>query len=226
MKKTNAKKPKGDRKAQQPVMELLNTPLIVIVGAFNDKILRNPEWDANYLFEDCKPEEVAVNIKLNINDDNINTIVTCKGIELSLAGNRLQIKVPKIDDTGFSNIMDIVTRLSSFIPHTPVTAFGVNFQYQVILKRIDTTAIKGVLPDEEWKAVGCTLTRKTDYGEMTCLCKLNKETRNLNVSFNFHNSAKNLIEVKNWLMDGGAAKALETSRPLAESMRHIYEGAE
>lgn len=216
------------KKQPPPTLELQASPLIVILGAFNDKIFRDPRWCSNYLFEKSTPEEVAVNINLNIIDDKINTTVLWKDIELSLIGNRLQIKVPRIDDIGFSIVMDIVTRLAACVPHTPITALGVNFLFETKLEKTDGAIVIGISKAEPWTFAGTRLIRPTECGLMRCESELEKNTGVLKVSFNFHNEIKenNLMEVKNKIMNGLIEKALAISRPIAETIRCTYEGAQ
>ena len=216
------------RKRQNPALELQAEPLIVIIGAFNDKIFRDPKWDANYLFEGCKPSDVAVNINLNITDDRINTVITRNGTELTLAGTRLQIKVAQMDEYGFSEAMDIVKRLALCIPHTPIASFGVNFTYQTSLKKTNGNVLAGISPGDGWKTIESRTVKPTECGDMACVCSLENDKKLLTISFNFHNKmdGKSLTDIKNKLMDGLIGKALETSRPLAETMRRAYEGVE
>jgi hypothetical protein len=97
---------------------------VVILGSWNVSIF-TPDWVKKYIFNDNI-------VKAEILLDNIFSIhLTADDFQIFVSPNRLAITNKIKEDVTFEQIQEIVIKLSEYLPHTPVSAFGINFKVQV-----------------------------------------------------------------------------------------------
>ncbi len=104
---------------------------LVIVGGWNAHIF-NPNWIRRYLF-DGKKEKLKVDILAELlhgfNPQFASQRVSSKEIRIQLQGNKLSISLVESKDENFRRIEEIALLLTGYLPHTPVSGFGVNFVF-------------------------------------------------------------------------------------------------
>lgn len=100
-----------------------NNNTLVVLGAWNVGIF-TPDWAKEFIFNDTVKAEISL--------DNIISIrLTSGNFQIFLSPNRLAITNQNKDDDSFKEIQDIVMKLADYLPHTPVSAFGINFKVRV-----------------------------------------------------------------------------------------------
>lgn len=101
--------------------------LVVIVGSWNPHILLNPEWLKKYILPD--QEKFHMSIEFGHNLAGLPSVAT-EDMKISLIGGRLSLTPINDNVETFIKIEDAITKLSDFLPHTPIVSFGVNFLYR------------------------------------------------------------------------------------------------
>jgi len=106
----------------------------VIVGSWNHSIF-SKEWVSKYLLDG---ENVDVNISTQ-NDGKTQTIIIGESIisstqDLSIQSkeNKFRVTAKKFDDIILQKVDDIIIKLTEYLPHTPVKAFGFNIGFSTI----------------------------------------------------------------------------------------------
>ena len=101
-----------------------NNNTVVVLGSWNVSIF-TPDWVKKYIFND-------IDVKAEILLDSVFSIhLTADDFQIFVSPNRLAITNQNKDDDSFKEIQDIVMKLADYLPHTPVSAFGINFRVQV-----------------------------------------------------------------------------------------------
>jgi hypothetical protein len=121
-----------------------------------------------------------------------------------LLGSKLFFAPVRDEDKIFDHIQDLAVQLADYLPHTPVTGYGVNvaFTEEVINKDLldsirprDTRGVEelGVsITDEEYKR---TLVLDGNVLNITVGIRADK----LSLRFNFHTDIQNLAEFKSMI---------------------------
>ena len=97
---------------------------LVIVGIWNKGIF-NAEWISKFLL----PKEKKLNIEFPLNIDGSPRISSDK-IRIFVIANKLNFVPLNTYDETYELIQDLAIKTADYLPHTPVTAFGVNFLFE------------------------------------------------------------------------------------------------
>ena len=97
---------------------------LVLVGLWNKSIF-NPDWVSKFLL----PKEKELNIEFPINVDGSSRVSSDK-IRIFVIGNKLTFVPLNTSDETFEIIQGLAVKTVDYLPHTPVTAFGVNFLFE------------------------------------------------------------------------------------------------
>lgn len=167
-------------------------PTLVVVGAWNQAILSQPEWLSVNIFGFASGEEFELPV-INFPDTGKN-VYFINGVGVACLGDRLELYCePESDGKA---IYAPLGRLVEVLPHTPVAALGVNFMFNLIgdfadsfeeqLQTTETLDALGEILQQERadvflmdEGVKMTIKRRAAGGERT-------------VSFNFHYEINNL----------------------------------
>lgn len=104
-----------------------NQPSLVIIGSWNPAIL-NPDWLARKIFD--KPENVEMPVIMEFaTKPGMPPRYTIEGIIFVPAMDRLMIYPQIFDDTNLQLVEEKSIKLLSILSHTPVLAFGQNFEF-------------------------------------------------------------------------------------------------
>lgn len=155
---------------------------LVIVGSWNKYILTE-EWVSKFLLSGDKIES----IEYPLNYDGSLKFNT-KELIFFIAENRF-IFIPKdYSDEVYNKIHQIVSKLVDNLPHTPITAFGINFGFEVNENEtLDSLfSINDNLETENLKLINASIARAYSYNDSKLNFKIIKENTNYKLSFNFH----------------------------------------
>lgn len=97
---------------------------LVFLGSWN-KAIFNSQWVSRFLF----PKEKKLNVEFPLNVDGSQRIST-KKIRIFVIGNKLNFVPLDTEDETFELIQNLAIKTCDYLPHTPVSAFGVNFLFE------------------------------------------------------------------------------------------------
>ncbi len=194
---------------------------IVIVGAWNPAII-NPPWLSKEIFE--VPEDVDEPVKLELSTNPLDPPkLTIRDVAFIGKRDLLVLSPSNFTEANFKSVEDKARIILDKLPHTPITAFGQNFEFFGETATVDDTDVFD-FEDNIHELLGLI-----DYSlESTNISKtLRFENHVLNftrilsgssltVKFNFHYEVTSAIDAKNQLENSiltnfGLAKSVITN---------------
>jgi hypothetical protein len=104
----------------------LRRPILVIAGAWNPAIF-HPVWVARHLLG--YPEGDTIRATLVQTGPPLHTTTYLDGIGYSASAQRFELALAHQDPEGFARAARCVQNLVGTLPHTPVNACGINFNF-------------------------------------------------------------------------------------------------
>ena len=100
---------------------------LVIVGGWNRHIFTQ-DWIKRYLFPG-EQEEFTIDMLVSqgFNSQFVSPRISSKEVEILFQENRLNFNPVENKNENFDRIQQLALQLADYLPHTPVTAYGVNF---------------------------------------------------------------------------------------------------
>jgi len=199
---------------------------LVIVGGWNGHIF-NPNWIKRYLFP-AEDEELTVDIQAQFpqgfNPQFVSPRISSKDVRIVLQGNKLHFIPIKNEDKNLDLIQDLALQLADYLPHTPVSGYGVNFLF--IEDQVSEDLINFIRPEDLEKIgqYGTSLTNE----EYTRRLVLNDQILNFTIGldgdkvtfyFNFHSDIDDLNGFKGGI---SAVPILELKQKAAQFITGIY----
>lgn len=102
---------------------------LVIVGGWNSHIFTS-DWIKRFLFP--KEEEkfkIEMLVSRGFNTQFVHPRILSKEVEILLQENRLNFSPVENKIENFNRIQELALQLADYLPHTPVTAYGINFLF-------------------------------------------------------------------------------------------------
>ena len=198
---------------------------LVIVGGWNRHIF-TPNWIKRYLFPDERDEfkmEIQAQFPQGFNEQFVSPRISSKEVRILLQGNRLNFSPVKNEDKNFDRIQELALQLADYLPHTPVSGYGVNFLFTE-----DPTEhlINLIRPNdlEEIAKFGTVLigeeyTRRLVLNERTLNFTVGFKDGKITLSFNFHFDIRDLAEFKAKILE---APILTLKQEAVEFIAGIY----
>ena len=176
---------------------------LVIVGGWNGHIF-NPSWIKRYLFP-AENEQLTVDIQAQFpqgfNPQFVAPRISSKEVRILLQGNKLNFIPTKNEDKNFDRIQDLALQLADYLPHTPVSGYGVNFLFTEDL--VSEELINLIRPKdlEEIEQFGASLTgeeytRRLELNERPLNFTVGLESKKVTFKFNFHSKIHDLVAFK------------------------------
>lgn len=103
--------------------------MVVLVGAFNTQILRDPRWIKQYLFPDSSQDAIELKMNLEMPAEKITSVVEIDGIKVEVSSGRLAITPKDVFQEDIDSIYGVIKNISKNLPHTPMVAYGINFGF-------------------------------------------------------------------------------------------------
>ena len=102
---------------------------LVIVGGWNRHIFTQ-DWIKRYLFPG-EEEKFTIDMLVaqGFNTQFVSPQISSKEVEILFQENRLNFNPVENKNENFDRIQDLALQLADYLPHTPVTAYGVNFLF-------------------------------------------------------------------------------------------------
>ena len=100
---------------------------LVIVGGWNRHIFTQ-DWIKRYLFPG-EQEEFTIDMLVaqGFNSQFVSPRISSKEVEILFQESRLNFNPVENKNENFDRIQEIALQLADYLPHTPVTAYGINF---------------------------------------------------------------------------------------------------
>lgn len=201
-------------------MQFINkAPVLVIAGGWNFHIF-SPEWIGKYILPGEKLE-----VLYPVNNANASPKVTSENVEIFVSENKLQIEPIKKDDASFTLVQDIILKLVDYLPHTPVTAFGINFTFEESITD-DLQKLFLLSDSEKWKNkivdVDSFLSRREFQLKNGNKLNFTIQTKDKKIifDFNFHFKIIDLVEFKSTIDDN---TILNLKNDAIEIMTDLYD---
>ncbi|MDE0638376.1 MAG: hypothetical protein OXI43_21245 [Candidatus Poribacteria bacterium] len=202
------------------------TSALVIVGGWNSRIF-TPPWIKKYLFPGENEDftiEMPAPFSLDFNTQFISPRISSKEVRILLQENRLSFSPVENRNEHFDQIQELALQLADYLPHTPVTAYGVNFLFTE--HPISEEMVNRIRPRdlEEFEQINDSLTSE----QYTRRLSLYGRTLNFTVKldgdkaafdFNFHFKIGDLVAFKAKIAE---ISILELKHEAVQFMSEIY----
>lgn len=201
-------------------MKIKNESLsLIIVGNWNRNIF-TPEWVSKNIYD---TDQVQVEFPFNV----IGPMrFEHQKIRLIPASNRLLFVA--LDDSveTLERMESMASKIGGLLPHTPVTAFGMNFGFsETIGNNISLLSIFSISDNEKLGEFGaeiktCQIARKIIIDGNTLNFSISKDTVDFVFDFNFHFDIKQLSDISTIL----TGKKINQFKDLASSiLKNAYD---
>lgn len=199
---------------------------LIIVGAWNSRIF-TPSWIKKYLFPSEDEDftiEMPAPLSLDFNTQFISPRISSKEARILLQENRLSFSPVENKNEHYDQIQELALQIVDYLPHTPVTAYGVNFLFAE--NPISEELVNRIRPRdlEEFEQVNDSLTGE----QYTRRLRLNGRTLNFTIKldgdkaafdFNFHFKIDDLVAFKAKISE---ISILELKQEAVQFMSKIY----
>ncbi len=175
--------------------------VLVIVGGWNRYIFTQ-DWVKRYLFPGDQEEfTIEMVIAQGFNAQFVSPRISSKDVEILFQENRLNFIPVENKNENFDRIQELALQLADYLPHTPVTAYGINFLFTE--DQIKGDLLNLIRPKDSAKIEqrGASFTNE----QYTRQLMLNGRTLNITIGLdgkrvtfdlNFHFAIQNLVGFK------------------------------
>ncbi len=171
---------------------------LVLLGLWNKQIFTK-EWVSKYLL----PGE-DLNLEFSTKLTGAHRI-SSKDVRIEIDGFRLSIIPIKNNDKIYEIVEELSLKIADYLPHTPVSAFGVNFIYEGNTEDIEKKYIE-FQDNAILESFGASI-KKSEYlhsveiDNKNLNIKIINDAESLVLDLNFHYEIKNLIKFKDKIYD-------------------------
>ena len=195
---------------------------LVIVGGWNRHIFTQ-DWIKRYLF----PEEeftIDMLVSQGFNAQFISPRILSTEVEILFQENRLNFNPVENNNENLDRIQELALQLADYLPHTPVTGYGVNFLFTE--NEVSDDLINLIRPkdSEKIEQLGGLLTseqynRHLRLNGRTLNIIIKLEGENVDFDLNFHFNIRNLVEFKAGISE---TSILELKQAAIQFITEIY----
>lgn len=193
---------------------------IVVVGHWNQAIF-NPGWIIGRL-----TEAQEVQLQVAVDNPGLPIRLAFDGLVLQVQPQRLVVNVERCDGELFERAAAVIRKALTELPHTPITAVGVNFLYVVdepsgCLVDVFRLADLNGLSDQKLHVSTNTITRKLVRDQQVVnLGLILDEAGKVSISLNFHRDLATAAEGEKFLSGGAVTGMHEESRQI---LQRVYD---
>ena len=176
---------------------------LVIVGGWNRHIF-TLYWIKRYLLPK-EEEELSVEMQnpllQGFNAQFIPPRILSKEVRFMLQGNKLNFSPVKNEDKNLDRIQELALQLADYLPHTPVSGFGINFLFTEDHANKDLINLIRPSDSEEIEKFSTSLTREEYTRHLvldgrTLNFTIELEGEEISFNLNFHFDIGDLVEFK------------------------------
>lgn len=210
-------------------LEYENHPLLVLVGAFNPQIMRNPQWIKDYLFPKSLQKNTTVNLNLPLMGGELSSTMTIDGIRLQMEAGKVQIFPKEFSASGYQALSNVVVNLASALPHTPLLAYGINcrlVEYTTKPLLVKNAGLKKIFASElnsNYLKLEYANNYKTSRMTVSVVEDKMKDSYKISYGFNFHfqlpgDEKSPMSRMKEAILEGAIEEYLKHAREVAEGI--------
>ena len=197
---------------------------LVIVGGWNRHIFTQ-DWIKRYLFPGEQDEfTIDMMVAQGFNAQFVSPRILSKEVEILFQENRLNFNPIENKNENFDRIQQLALQLADYLPHTPVTAYGVNFLFTE--NEVSGDLINLIRPRdlEKIEKFGGSLTSE-QYTRHLMLngrnlnVTIRREGENVTLDLNFHFNISDLVGFKAGISE---ISILELKQEAIQFIAEIY----
>ena len=197
---------------------------LVIVGGWNSHIF-TPDWIKRYLFPREQEEfKIEMLVPRGFSTQFVLPRILSKEVEILLQENRLNFSPVENKNENFNRIQELALQLADYLPHTPVTAYGINFLFTE--DSVDKDLVGLIRPKDlgKVKGFGASLTseqytRRLVLDGRTLNFTVGLEDEKATFDFNFDFKIRDLVGFKTGILE---TSILELKQKAAQFIAQIY----
>ena len=172
---------------------------IVTVGSWNPAIF-SPEWAKSNLAEDAEkevilaiPMQMQTTLPLRLTVDDVNIYPSMQSVVIDCV---------EYSKCSFGSISRKLSKVATLLPHTPVTAMGINFRFafdysdSAVLTELFSFGDAARIDSVEYRLTSSVLKRTFFLKDSTLLnISIESLEEMYRLEFNFHSDIKRLSEI-------------------------------
>jgi len=139
-------------------------------------------------------------------------------LRLFIVGKSLHISAIEVDDAVYDQIQDIILKLADYLPHTPVSAFGINYIFEADKGEMEFDFF--ALPDldqfkeSEYAIKQNSLKHIIRFDDLLLNLSITDKDEIVNFSFNYHFEIDSLTILKEKVTDNNLLALRKKSEDL------------
>ncbi len=190
---------------------------LVILGGWNKNIFTG-EWVSKFLLP---KDQLQIEFPL---DPNSSCRISSNDVRIYVVGDKLYFKLIQITDDNFDFIQNLGLKTADYLPHTPVSAFGINFVFEVECNAHLLSLLK-FDAKEKLQSYGSEI-KQVQYKHQVELngklinLSITTNHKNISFDFNFHFNVSNLIEFKETITSNSI---INQKKIALELMKEVYQ---
>lgn len=198
--------------------------VLVIVGGWNRHIFTQ-DWVKRYLFPGEQEKfTIEMLIAQGFNAQFVSPRILSKEVEILCQENRLNFIPVENKNKNFDRIQQLALHLADYLPHTPVTAYGVNFLFsedQVGEDLLDLIRPRDSAKIERFGAsfTNEQYTRSLTSNGRTLNITIGLDSKKVTFDLNFHFNIQNLVGFKAGISE---TSILELKQEAIQFISEIY----
>ncbi len=197
---------------------------LVIVGGWNRHIFTQ-DWVKRYLFP-AEEEKFTIEMLITqgFNAQFVSPRILSKEVKILFQENRLNFIPVENKNENFDRIQELALQLADYLPHTPVTAYGINFLFSE--DQVGEDLLNFIRPKDsaeiEQFGASCTneqYTRRLLLNGRTFNIIIGIEGERVTFDLNFHFNIQNLVGFKAGISE---TSILELKQEAIQFITEIY----
>lgn len=172
---------------------------LIAIGAWNPAIF-SPEWVKAHLADD-KNADVILAVSMPPTA-MLSPRITVDGVNIYPSNQALAMDCVVYSDAAIEVCANKIAQISGILPHTPVSALGINFRFwgeltdSAALTELFTFADAANIDANQYKSAGALIRRTFELSDSTNLnLSIDTLSQNLRIEFNFHADIQHISQV-------------------------------
>ena len=181
---------------------------LVILGGWNRHIFTS-NWIKRYLFPGEQDEfkvEIQAQFPQGFNEQFVSPRISSEEVRILLQGNKLNFTPVKNEDRHFDRIQELALQLADYLPHTPVSGYGVNFFFaddHISEHLVDLIRPRDLEEIEKFGAslIGEEYARQLMLNGKTLNFTIGLRDEKITLRLNFHFDIQDLVGLKTKILE-------------------------
>ena len=176
---------------------------LVILGGWNAHIF-NPDWIRRYLFDGKKEKlkaDILTELPYGFSPQFVSQRISSKEVRIQLQGNKLSLSPIENKDKYFKKTEEIALLLADYLPHTPVSGFGMNF---VFIENSVSEGLNNIVRSKDLSKIekfgasliGQQYTRSLELDSKILNFTIEQKDKRITFKLNFHTDIRDLAQFK------------------------------